>query len=114
MQQAWNQTPGRDRTWMHRLRLKVFALALGLGLTAFALISWTTIPAWPIVGVAVATVAVVINKMSVRLSHPTCHGCGADIEGLPGSQYGVACPTCGHLTQRLTFVAGKSKANPEA
>lgn len=71
-------------TWMHRLRLKVLAIALGVALTAIALISLTTIPAWPIVGVAFAAAAVVVNQMSSRLSGTICHGCGTDIAGVPG------------------------------
>ncbi len=96
-------------TWMHRLRLKVLAIALGVALTAIALISLTTIPAWPIVGVAFAAAAVVVNQMSSRLSGTICHGCGTDIAGVPGGQYGVTCPSCGHLTQTLAF-SGKAAA----
>lgn len=100
-------------TWMHRLRLRVLALALGLALTAFALISLTTIPAWPIVGVAFAAGAFVVNQMSSRLSGTICHGCGTDITGVPGGQYGVTCPSCGHLTQSLAF-SGKPSDKSES
>ncbi len=100
-------------TWMHRLRLKVLAIALGLALTAIALISLTTIPAWPIVGVAFAATAFVVNQMSSRLSGVVCHGCGSDIQGVPGGQYGVTCPKCGHLTQHLAFGPAPDKT-PDA
>lgn len=95
-------------TWMHRLRLRVLALALGLALAAIALTSLTTIPLWPVVGVAFAAVAVAVNSMGSKLSSHVCHGCGTDIGDQPAGQYGVACPKCGRLTQRLAFRTGTS------
>lgn len=86
---------------MHRIRLRIFAVLVGVALTCLALLALTTVPAWPVVGVAVAAVAVAVNQMAGRLSQPVCHGCGADISSLAPGQYGVVCPSCGYVTQRL-------------
>jgi predicted RNA-binding Zn-ribbon protein involved in translation (DUF1610 family) len=90
-------------TFLHRIRLRIFAVLLGVGLTAFVVVAWTTIPAWPVVGVAFAAVAMAVNQMASKLTQPVCHGCGRDINGMAVGQYGVVCPSCGFVTQRLAL-----------
>ena len=92
-------------TFLHRIRLRIFAVLLGVGLTAFVVVAWTTIPAWPVVGVAFAAVAMAVNQMASKLTQPVCHGCGRDINGMAVGQYGVVCPSCGFVTQRLALRA---------
>jgi hypothetical protein len=87
-------------TWMYKIRLRVLGLLVGLMLAAVATISLTTIPAWPVIGVAVATLALAVNKMTTRLGQPTCWGCGSDLAQAEAGQYGVECPSCGSLTPR--------------
>jgi hypothetical protein len=87
-------------TMVEKIRLRVLGLLLGLMLAAIATISLTTIPAWPVIGVAVATLAIAVNKMTTRLSSPICLGCGTDLAKAQPGQYGVECPECGTLTPR--------------
>lgn len=97
-------------TWMHKIRLRVLGLLLGLVLAAIATISLTTVPAWPVIGVAFATLALAVNKMTTRLNQPTCWGCGSDLASADAGIYGVQCPTCGTLTPRgadLAWDAGR-------
>jgi hypothetical protein len=85
-------------TWMHKVRLRVFALMLGTLLAAIATASLTTVPVWPVVGVAVAAVAWGISKMTIRLKQPVCWGCGGDLSQQAAGSYGKVCPHCGTIT----------------
>src|SRR5947207_1061918 len=76
-------------TWMHKVRLRVFALMLGTVLAAIATASLTTVPVWPVVGVAVAAVAWGISKMTIRLKQPVCWGCGGDLSQQAAGSDGV-------------------------
>jgi hypothetical protein len=88
-------------TFLHQIRRKVLWVVVGVGVTTLAILSWTALPALPIVGVAVATIALVINTMTARLRQPICHGCGVSIAGLPHGEHGVICPDCGHITSGM-------------
>lgn len=92
-------------TWLHKTRLKVLAYAAGVLLAAIGLVSLTTMPAWPVLGVAVAAVVVVINRAAGRLNQHTCFGCGNDTGKLPAGDYGVNCPACGMFSQRIGGIA---------
>jgi hypothetical protein len=98
-------------TWMHRIRLKVLAFAVGIALAALGLISLTTVPVWPVVGIAVAAVAFTINTVASRLTtgSTTCYGCGQTLVGAPEGEHGCICPGCGAINQRLAAV----NAEPE-
>ncbi len=87
-------------TWYGKMRLKILAYVVGLTLGALGIASLTTVPAWPVVGVAVAACVVMINRAAHRLSQPTCLGCGRDIAQLPTNEHGVACPGCGMVSRR--------------
>jgi hypothetical protein len=97
-------------TWMHRIRRRVLWIAVGIGLTTLGVISVTTIPAWPVVGVAVATLALVVNGMASRLSQPTCLGCGGSLANQPRGEYGTICPSCGSVNQWLAIDDGSAPA----
>jgi len=84
--------------WMHKVRLRVLWTVVGIGLTTLGVISLTAIPAWPIVGVAVATLALVVNGMTSRLRQPICLGCGGDLTNQPRGEHGAICPTCGTVS----------------
>lgn len=84
-----------DLNWLHRVRLRALAFAVGIALCALGAISLTTIPAWPIVGVAVAFVAMGINRIASRLDQSVCLACGADLTSQPTGEHGPICPTCG-------------------
>ncbi len=89
--------------WMKRIRMKALALVLALALVAIAMLSLTTWPAWPVVGMAVATAAVMVNSMAskLRLEHPMCVHCNQDLTGETPGVYGVACPNCGNIEATL-------------
>lgn len=72
-----------------------------VGVTALGVISITTIPAWPVWGVAVATVALVLNTLTREVSQTTCLGCGASLETAPTGAHGRICPECGSINERL-------------
>ena len=98
--------------WMSKIRLRVLAFMLGLVFTAIGIVSLTTIPAWPIVGVAVAAAAVAVNSMTSKLKVPICHGCGKPLGNAPSGQYGVICPSCGFLTQTSHATLASSESAP--
>jgi hypothetical protein len=81
------------------MRLRVFAVLVGVTLAAIGAVSLAAVPLWPVLGVAFATVALCVNTMTSRLAGPVCWGCGEDIARLPSGEYGVMCPKCGTLTQ---------------
>ncbi len=81
--------------WMHRQRLRVLAFVLALALAALGTISLTALPLWPVVGVAIAAVAVMVNGLTSRLGSHVCLECGTDLAGRPEGAHGVACPSCG-------------------
>ena len=82
-------------TWMYRLRLRVFAVLVALAIGVIGLVSIASIPVWPVVGMAVAAMALVVNGMTSKLSHSVCLGCGADLASQARGEHGVACPACG-------------------
>lgn len=90
-------------TWMHKTRLKALAFAMGIALAALGVISLTALPAWPVVGVAVAAVAFSVNRIAARLSvdRAMCFGCGQSIADAPEGEHGSICPGCGSINQRI-------------
>lgn len=95
-----SQTPDNlSSRWMRKLRLRVLAFLTGVGLAALAIVSFTSIPAWPIVGVAVACAAVAINSIASRLDQPICYSCGGDISKEPIGVHGRICRSCGAINE---------------
>ena len=90
--------PREPRNWMQKMRLRVLALLVGTALAAVATASFTTMPVWPVVGVAVAAAAWGVSKITSRLKQPTCWGCGGDLSREPAGSYGKICPGCGTIT----------------
>ncbi|MEM7628019.1 MAG: hypothetical protein AAF995_01165 [Planctomycetota bacterium] len=85
------------KTVLHRVRLRVFAVLLAIGLAALGVLGWTTLPALPVVGVAVVAAVAVVNTMASKLAVGVCAGCGGSIEGQPSGTYGITCETCGTI-----------------
>jgi predicted RNA-binding Zn-ribbon protein involved in translation (DUF1610 family) len=96
-------------TWMHKVRLRVLALLVATTVAAVGLVSFAALPVWPVVGVAVATIALVVNTMTAKMNQPVCWGCGKSIANQPSGGYGVICPDCGALSQ-----ISRTKATSEA
>lgn len=99
--------------WMARIRFRLFAFLLGLTLAALGAISLTTLPAWPVVGVAFAAAAVAVNHMTSRLKAPVCHGCGARLADEPPGAYGVVCSACGFVTLPMGTLAADEAPGDE-
>ncbi len=101
--------------WMRRIRMRALALVLGLTLVVIAMLSLTAWPAWPVVGVAVAAAAVVVNSLAskLRLENPVCVHCEQDLsEQIPGV-YGVVCPKCGTIDASLAHGASDAPVLPD-
>ncbi|MFO0832717.1 MAG: hypothetical protein U0637_12860 [Phycisphaerales bacterium] len=81
-------------------RRRVLWTVTGVAATAVAVVAWTTLPAWPVVGVAVATAVLAVNTLASKVRADACWGCGEKIAGLPRSEHGVMCPKCGAITER--------------
>jgi len=101
-------------TWMHRMRMRTLAFVVALVVAGLGVAAAFTLPVLPVLGVAVAAAAVVVNQMGYRLVHPTCYGCGRDVGQLAAGTYGVECPDCGAITQVLPRFAGKSVGRGDA
>lgn len=85
-------------TWMHRLRLRVFAILVAATLGVIGVVSIASVPLWPAVGFAVAAVALVVNRVASRLDAPTCLACGADLTAQARGEHGIICPGCGSIS----------------
>lgn len=87
--------------WIHRLRIRVLAWLIGIAMVGVAIASWAALPAWPVVGVAVAVVVAAVSTMTSRLVVPTCWGCGTDLASIEPGEHGFICPECGSVNQML-------------
>ena len=85
--------------WFQRIRLRVFAVLVAAVLAVIGVLSWATLPAWPVVGVAIITVAAVVNSMTTRLSDAVCYQCGDTLKTTETGCYGVICEGCGAINQ---------------
>lgn len=99
--------------WMHKMRLRALAMVVAVALAAIGVVSFAALPLWPVVGVAAATVVLMLNKMTAKLCQPVCWGCGHSIAGQPAGDYGVICPDCGALTQTRSQLAGLTTSRSE-
>jgi len=95
MNETVNELITNKMPWLRKLRLRVFAVMLGLVLAAIGVVGLASWPALPVVGVTLTIATVVVNKMTARLSVLTCSGCGADLTGQPIGAYGAVCGDCG-------------------
>ena len=90
-------------TWLHKTWLRVLALMVAACLTVFALISLAAAPAWPVIGVTVAAMALVWkSSIAPRIVKPSCLHCGASLKGQPTGEYGAICRDCGGLNHPMT------------
>ncbi len=95
---------GSGRAWISRVRFTALIWAVIIGGTTWAVIVLTSF-VWLPVGVALAATAFSVNRIIAVIGRETCIHCGSDLAGLPKSEYGVACPTCGGLHQALPVQA---------
>ncbi len=83
--------------WMHKLRLRVFAIMVALVLLVLGVVGMFAIPVLPAVGAALAIAVTLVNTMASRLDAMTCTGCGTSIASLPAGTHGIACSSCGTI-----------------
>lgn len=85
--------------WFQTIRLRVFAVVVAGILAVIGVLSWATLPAWPVVGVAIITVAAVVNSMTTRLAEPVCYQCGSTLPTAEPGCYGLVCDGCGAVNE---------------
>ena len=100
--------------FLHKVRLRAFAVVLGLALAIIGLTAMISAPAWPFVAGAVAIAAVAVNKVAARLTQPVCIGCGSTIANEPIGQYGAVCPQCGTIGTPAGLVDLRLAAGPQS
>jgi hypothetical protein len=100
------------RNFMERIRLKAMAVVLAVIVAAVGVIAWSTIPAWPVIGVGVAVVAVALNAIGSRLERAVCYSCGQSLDGQPVGERGSICPGCGSINQ--PFLAKRESESKQA
>lgn len=85
--------------WLAKLRLRVFAILVALGLGVIGVIGVFSVPLLPAIGVALVAAVTVVNTMTTKLSIATCAGCGKNISKMPAGTYGITCTNCGTINQ---------------
>lgn len=88
-------------TWLGKIRTRALWVVVCLCVTALGLIAWTTLPAWPVVGAAVAAVALVLNSLTAKIDAPICLNCGTDLSSEPICSHGRMCRSCGAINERV-------------
>ncbi len=99
--------------WLQRMRRRALWVVVVVFVTAVGVIAWTTMPAWPVIGVALAATALVLNTITKDLSQDRCLGCGDSIAQEPVGVHGRACPKCGTVNERLALSAPTQPAKAE-
>lgn len=92
--------------WFHKIRLRVLAVLVAAIFAVIGVVTWAAWPVVPVVGVALLTVAAVVNQMTFRLAEPVCYDCGADLKAQRPGVYGVVCPGCGSVNESVPGVSG--------
>jgi hypothetical protein len=75
-------------------RTRALWIVVGIAGMAMGVIAWTTLPAWPVVGVAVATLLVAMNGITTRLAKDNCLACGKSLKDATWSEHGGICGHC--------------------
>ena len=97
--------------WFQKIRLRVFAVLVATILAVIGVLTWATVPAWPVVGVAIITVAAVVNTMTTRLAEPVCYQCGATLPPAEPGCYGLLCEGCGAVNEIFPVGDGRRLAD---
>ncbi|HMN40228.1 MAG TPA: hypothetical protein PKE29_05235 [Phycisphaerales bacterium] len=90
-----SRTPIKPANWIRGIKFRALAWLVAIILAAVATVVLAGVPAWPMIGVAVAAACVSVGKLTTRLLKPTCLECGHDLSGQPIGTQGIACPECG-------------------
>ncbi len=81
-----------------RIRFRVLAIVVAVVIAGIALIAFTAIPTWPVIGATIAAFAVAVNTIGSRLSQNVCMHCGEMLSVGKVGEHGVTCKSCGSLT----------------
>ena len=105
-------SPAR-RGWFRKLRRTAVAATIAIAALAVATVSLTSLPTWPIVGVACLAVATAVNTIASRLSPTTmtCFECGSQLDAQKAGTYGVVCGSCGTINQPYVVDANDAPAS---
>lgn len=108
-------SPAR-KPWLDRLRLRVFALVMIIGIVAWSLVSFLALPALPVVGFAVAGVTLVVNLLASKLQPRAvlCWNCGRDLADQAAGVHGVPCPGCGCISEPTSTSPERALADASA
>jgi len=87
--------------WISRIRIKTLAWVLAIVLAGIATVSLVGGGWVPVVGVALAAAAMSVSRMAAKLDTPRCMNCGHDMAGVSVGVYGVHCPACGSIHDRV-------------
>jgi hypothetical protein len=98
--------------WIQRMRRRALWVVVVVAVTAVGVLTWTAMPAWPVIGVAIAATALVLNTITKDLSQDRCLGCGDSIAQQPVGVHGRVCPKCGTINDRLALSAPTRAAEP--
>ncbi len=100
--------------WFQKIRLRVFAVVVAAILAVIGVLTWATIPAWPVVGVALITVAAVVNTMTTKLAEPVCLQCGSALTHAEPGCYGLVCEGCGAVNEVVPKMEHRRFASADA
>lgn len=83
--------------WIRRVRRQAVGTVLCATLLVVTTLALSTAPWLPVVGVALAAVAVTVHKMTHRIHHAdaACLSCSRDLSEEPTGVHGIICPDCG-------------------
>lgn len=84
---------------LHRIRRQVVWVVAGIAGLAVAAIVLTAAPTLPIIGAALATIAVAVQSLGRELKVDRCMNCGESLVSQPRGAHGVICPRCGSLDE---------------
>lgn len=81
-----------------RIRFRVLAIVLAVVVAGVAIVAFTALPTWPVIGATIAAIAVAVNTVGSRLAQNVCFHCGEKLSVAHVGEHGVTCPTCGSLS----------------
>lgn len=91
----------RRKEWFEKVRLRSLGIIAAGFVGAFALVSWMALPAIPVIGVALITVAALVNGVTAKVDDAVCRGCGTKLPDKAPGVYGVFCETCGLVNPQV-------------
>lgn len=82
---------------LDKARVRMAWVVVGVVATATGVVLLNIAPVLPVLGVAVATLALAVHGVASRIKADACKACGASLARAPIGEHGVMCPGCGQL-----------------